>query len=251
MNTILLVDKVSGPTSFDAVRFVRRYFGKLAVGHAGTLDPFATGLLVVMTGKATKLSDFLTGGEKHYLAEIELGKTTDTLDRTGQVIREEAIPPLTDAGIDAALKSFVGTWMQTPPMFSAKKVQGVRLYQLARKQIEVPRSPVPVEIRVLERLEYSGNILKVRVECSKGTYVRSLAEAIGERLGTVAHLRELRRTGSGAFSLEDGAPLSEIEKDWEGYLASGRGRYETFCSQQFATQKLGKTARPMIEARDI
>ncbi len=207
MHGILLVHKPEGPTSFDVVAKVRKHFRERCVGHAGTLDPFATGLLVILIGRsATKLSDCFLNHDKDYEATIRLGSATDSYDKTGQVTHTSPLIPTLEH-IQAALPQ--GTIEQTPPMFSAKKVNGQRLYTLARagKEIERKSCRVTVLVRILS---YEYPHLKVAISCSKGTYVRSIAHDLGLTLGCYAHLEALQRTRSGPFSLTaaiDGQPL--------------------------------------------
>jgi tRNA pseudouridine55 synthase len=198
---ILLVDKKEGETSFSVVRKVRNASGARKVGHAGTLDPFATGLLVVLVGQATKLSAFLMGGVKQYRATITLGTETDTMDPTGRVIRTSPVPSMEPDFIKECALSFRGEIEQVPPIFSAVKCQGKRAYDLARKGIQVDLKKRSVEIYRLEVEAIDLPDLTVTVACSGGTYMRSLAADLGRRLGTGAHLKVLRRLSSGSFSV--------------------------------------------------
>jgi tRNA pseudouridine55 synthase len=198
---ILLVDKKEGETSFSVVRKVRSAFGVRKVGHAGTLDPFATGLLVVLVGQATKLSAFLMGGVKQYRATITLGTETDTMDPTGRVIRTSPVPSMEPGFIKECALSFRGEIEQVPPVFSAVKYRGKRAYDLARKGIKVDLGKRSVEIYRLEVEAIDLPDLTVTVACSGGTYMRSLAADLGRRLGTGGHLKVLRRLSSGCFSV--------------------------------------------------
>ena len=226
MESLLIIDKVPGPTSFDVVRAVRRHIPREKVGHTGSLDPFASGVLILLVGRATKLSHVLLNADKTYHAVVDLGTDTDTMDRTGTVVRKAAVPSLTETDVRAVLKGFEGTWHQTPPMYSAKKVQGVRLYELARQNIHVNRQPIPVELTRVELKEFRPPVIEFEVHCSKGTYVRSLAQEIGERLGTAAHLSELRRLSCGVFPLAESItveafaqnPKQELEKGYQHFL---------------------------------
>ncbi|MGH9843485.1 MAG: tRNA pseudouridine(55) synthase TruB [Blastocatellia bacterium] len=206
---VLIIDKPAGMTSHDVVARVRKILKTRRVGHTGTLDPFATGVLVVCVGRATRLSQFLTGDDKEYLATMRLGFATDTGDLTGQPLE-----PLADARhitpetVEDAMELFRGRIQQTPPMYSAKKVGGVKLYEMARRGEEIERTPVEVEIK---ELELSGTTeiredltrdFSFRVVSSSGTYIRTLAEDIGRRLGVGAHLVALRRTRAGNFGVE-------------------------------------------------
>lgn len=219
---LLVIDKVPGPTSFDVVRQVRRRLGGMKVGHAGSLDPFASGVLVLLTGKATKASNLLLNADKKYHATMKLGSETNTLDRTGEVVEEAPVPILTDDQVEVAIKSFEGEWMQTPPMFSAKKKDGVRLYQLARKNITIEREPVAVILFSMRVIKVELPIIEFEVHCSKGTYIRSLASEIGKRLGTLAHLTELRRLACGEFSLDESLTVTQFEEQTEGAMIQGQ-----------------------------
>ncbi len=220
--SLLIIDKAVGPTSFDVVRSIRRRLGRDAkVGHAGSLDPFASGVLIVLTGKGTKSSNLLLNADKKYLATLKLGEETNTLDRTGEVTESAPVPPLGDEKIREVVQSFVGEWWQTPPMFSAKKKDGVRLYELARKNITIEREPIAVQLfsLVVKRIELP--YLDLEVHCSKGTYIRSLAADIGRRLGTFAHLTELRRLGVGEFKLEESLTVPQFEEAVEPAMQQG------------------------------
>jgi tRNA pseudouridine55 synthase len=211
MDGIILVDKPVGPTSAELVRAVKRFVRPERVGHLGTLDPFASGLLPIMIGEGTKLAPFIADGPKVYQGIIALGSETDTLDSTGTVIRSADPPELTVAALSEAAARFTGRLEQIPSVFSAIKRDGVPLYKLARRGDEVePPAPRQVEIHEL-KLESDGlSALRFTVSCSTGTYVRSLARDLGLALGTVAHLSELRRLRSGNFMLEQALPLAEV-----------------------------------------
>jgi len=201
---VLLVDKPAGLTSAEVVRRLKAKVGG-KVGHLGTLDPFATGLLPMCLGEATKIAQFLNASDKEYEGTIALGVATDTGDLTGELRHERPVPGLTDADLDGVVAAFSGPLMQTPPMYSAIKRAGVPLYKLARQGIEIEREPRPISIHDLSLTRCDHSHLGFRVSCSKGTYIRVLAEDIGTALGTVAHLKSLRRTGFGDFRLEQGA----------------------------------------------
>ena len=210
---ILLVDKEEGLTSHGVVSLVKRVLGGSRapkVGHAGTLDPFATGLLVVMAGQATKLSPYLTGENKTYRAVMKLGEATDTLDRTGRIVKRMDGPFPAPGEITDVLKRFTGALEQTPPMYSAVKHHGVRAYRLARKGIEVPLRKRCVKVFVLELLEYDPPFATLEVHCTSGTYIRTLAADIGEALGTAAHLTALRRLSVGTFDVTDAVASIEL-----------------------------------------
>ena len=205
---ILLVDKSKGSSSFRLVQILRKRLGVKKIGHAGTLDPFATGVMVMLIGRRyTRLSDTFLLHDKEYLAEVYLGITTDTYDSEGKVIAQSPLIPSLEE-IQQALSLFQGEVEQVPPMYSAKKIQGKKLYELARKGIKVERKAVKVTLDIhLIRYEYP--YLELKVKCSKGTYIRSVAYDLGEKLGCGAHLSNLKRTRSGNFCLE--SCLSEAD----------------------------------------
>ena len=199
---ILLIDKPAGKTSFYLVHILRKKLGVKKIGHCGTLDPFATGVMVMVVGKIyTRKSQELSADDKVYEATLLLGQSTDSYDLDGQVTNESAhIPTLSD--VENALEDFQGDVMQTPPMFSAKKVKGKKLCDLARKGIEVERKPCPVRFKTT-LIDYTYPHIKLHIECSKGTYIRSIAHDLGMQLGCYAHLVALRRVKSGPFSIEN------------------------------------------------
>jgi tRNA pseudouridine55 synthase len=221
---ILVIDKPSGWTSHDAVARVRRILRERRVGHTGTLDPFATGVLVVLVGRATRLAQFLVGAEKEYEAVVRLGYATETGDREGARRGEVKLCGAWGVGeIEEALQGLRGEIDQVPPMYSAKKVKGEKLYELARRGIEVEREAVRVMVHEIEAVENEDGArlrrnedgtcdLSIRVVCSAGTYVRVLAEVIGERLGVGAHLRELRRTRAGVFGVGQALSLERLQE---------------------------------------
>jgi tRNA pseudouridine55 synthase len=222
MDGVLVIDKPSGMTSHDVVARTRRILHERRIGHTGTLDPFATGVLVVLLGKATRLSQFLTGVDKEYEAIIRLGYSTDTGDRTGNPLPgPAAVRNWTEAEIEAALQSLRGDIDQVPPMYSAKKVEGKKLYELARRGESVERKPVRVCIHEFAAIRPEGQLIKdnldgtfdfhTRVSCSSGTYVRTLAEDFGTRLNVGAHLAELRRTRVGDWRIEQAITLDELK----------------------------------------
>jgi tRNA pseudouridine55 synthase len=210
MDGVLLIDKPAGLTSHDVVARLRRILGERRLGHTGTLDPIATGLLVIVAGKATRLSSLLTGHDKTYDAVIRLGQATSTDDVEGEPIGEPAAPPDATA-LPAALERFRGTFAQTPPAHSAKKIGGQRAYRLARARQPVLPVPVEVTVKELTVLGYEGGDLRVRVAATAGFYVRALARDLGAELGCGGHLRELRRLACGPFRVEDALPLDQIE----------------------------------------
>lgn len=222
MDGILLVDKSAGMTSHDVVDLIRRRFDINKAGHAGTLDPAATGLLVILIGTATKLSSRFTAGDKEYEAAVILGRKTDSGDADGKVLSENGCRGITEEKIRDAFGSFEGETEQVPPMFSAVRHKGKRLYELARKGKEVPREPRKIRIEKLEITKIALPVVHFIVRCSKGTYIRKLCEDLGDRLGCGAYLSGLRRVSSGEFSLNDSidmAVLKSISKaELEGRL---------------------------------
>ena len=209
MNGILLIDKPAGWTSMDVCAKLRGALGEKRVGHSGTLDPMATGLLVVFVGRATRAVEFAEADEKTYAAALRLGLVTDTQDLTGQVL-ERHTPNLSEAALDAVLERFRGQQSQLPPMYSAIKVQGKPLYQIARKGGEVARKPRCITVYELERTGPMGEDIPLRVRCSKGTYVRTLCHDIGAALGCGGCMSALRRLRAGPFALEDAHTLEEV-----------------------------------------
>ena len=222
MNGILNIDKPAGITSFDVVRKIRHLTGVKKVGHAGTLDPFATGVLLVFVGReATKhISEFANLG-KEYFAKIKFGEKTDTADLTGKIIERKPIPELSILQIESVLKNFVGKIQQIPPMYSAVKKNGIRLYKLARKGETIEREPRIVEIKELKLQKYEEPFLEFSAVVSKGTYIRALAEDIAEKLGTVGHLVELQRIRIGDFLVKDSFALNALNSEKiEKYILS-------------------------------
>ena len=207
----LVIDKPAGISSHGVVGRVRRILGTKKVGHTGTLDPFATGVLPVAVGEGTKAIQFLDEGRKGYQALVRLGLVTDTLDITGTVLCEADATAVTRQQLLAAMTSLTGALEQIPPMYSAIKQGGQPLYKLARQGVEVERAPRPVTIHRFELLEYAPPLARVAVTCSRGTYVRTLADDLGRLLGCGACLTELRRTASGPFSLESALTLEQLE----------------------------------------
>lgn len=219
---LMVVDKPVGPTSHNVVSLVRRGTKIRKVGHAGTLDPRASGVLVLCLGAATRLSEYLSTSDKCYEAVIRFGSTTRTYDSDGEVTRRSGlVPPLKD--IEQALPAFLGEISQVPPPFSAIKIRGKKAYEMARQGQDVDLQPRKVTIHHLDVAAYAPPDLSIAIECSAGTYIRSLAHDLGERLGSGAHLAGLRRSRSGPFSLDDAIPLPKLEVafltgKWEQYV---------------------------------
>ena len=214
----ILIDKPSGPTSHDVVDAIRRKFGIKKVGHCGTLDPAATGLLIIVLGRGTKLSEKLMGDDKVYEGTIKLGEATDSYDADGELTTSLPVPLLTLDQLNDEATSFIGDQMQTPPMVSAIKKGGIPLYKLARKGIEVEREPRLVHIYNFRFTDYTEPVGTFKLACTKGTYVRSIAHDLGQKLGCGAHLATLRRITSGKFEVTDAAPLDQVLKLTAGEL---------------------------------
>lgn len=210
MDGALIVDKPGGMTSHDVVNRLRRLAGTRKIGHLGTLDPMATGVLPLLIGRATRLAQFFSGGEKKYAARIRFGWATDTYDREGAKISEPVQPAFSREELETALTPFHGTFLQTPPPFSAKKIAGTPAYKLARKHLPVTLAPVEVQVFALDLDEFDGVTATVRVHCSAGTYLRGIAHDVGQSLGCGAFLESLRRTGSGEFTAEQARTLDDL-----------------------------------------
>ncbi len=210
MDGVLVIDKPSGPTSFDVVRRIRSLLRVKKAGHTGTLDPIATGVLPVCLNQATKIAGFIAEGQKAYEAVIRLGVETDTLDAAGKTLAVAPVPPLSADTLEEILPRFRGTFLQTPPMYSAVKIDGKRLYELARAGEEVPRAPRPVTVYELAMRDFSASEVHLFLRCSKGFFVRVLAHDLGRALGCGAHLRSLRRTASGAFTEGQALKLDRV-----------------------------------------
>jgi tRNA pseudouridine55 synthase len=212
MNGVIVIDKPAGMTSHDVVNRVRRILQEKAVGHLGTLDPMATGVLPLVAGRMTRLAQFYTTSNKSYEGEIRFGIATTTYDADGDPVGDLKEVHVTLEGLDEAAVEFVGVIQQVPPPFSAKKIAGVPAYKLARKNKEVDLKPVEVEVRRLEIVDLDGDRARFACDVSSGTYVRSLAHDLGQKLGCGAHLTSLRRTVSGEFRIEDAVSLNGLEE---------------------------------------
>ncbi|MBL7071250.1 MAG: tRNA pseudouridine(55) synthase TruB [Candidatus Omnitrophica bacterium] len=214
---IIIIDKPKGLTSHDVVDIVRRVFRMKRVGHAGTLDPIATGVLVILLGRATKRSNMLSGADKEYSAMLKLGVSTDSADAYGKVTKTSRLNSLDAESVEKAVLSFKGEIEQVPPMFSAVKYKGKRLYKLARKGVTVERKARKVTIKNISISEIGLPDVSLDVVCTKGTYIRQLCADIGEKLGCGAHMTELRRTRSGDFNISEAVSIDSLKK------ASGSG----------------------------
>ncbi len=209
---VLLIDKPVGITSHDVVDRVRRKLRMKRIGHAGTLDPMASGLLIILVGKATKISQYLMSLDKEYEGTARFGITTDSHDRDGEILERKDASALESEQILEAMRDFTGDQYQMPPMFSAKKIKGVPLYKLARKGKEVEREPRFIRVSQFEMLGFENPDARFRLECSKGTYVRTIVHDLGAKLGLGAHLVALRRTAVDRFSAVDSVRLEDFEE---------------------------------------
>jgi tRNA pseudouridine55 synthase len=212
---ILLIDKSEGPSSAQVVYRVKRLFQAKKVGHLGTLDPFASGLLLVGINEGTKIADIFLGGAKSYRGVMVLGVETDSQDVTGKVVRERPVPSVGETDLRSLEEKFTGALQQVPPMFSALKKQGVRLYRLARQGKEIPRDPRNVKVEALRINKVADAELEFEVTCSRGTYVRTLAADMGQALGCGAYLKSLRRMACGHLKVEQSVTLDELEHQFE------------------------------------
>jgi len=209
---ILLIDKSAGPSSAQVVGRVKKLFQAKKVGHLGTLDPFASGLLLLGVNEGTKIADIFLGGTKSYRGVMVLGVETDSQDATGKVVKEGSVPLLDETRLRRLEAEFTGEMQQVPPMFSALKKDGVRLYRLARQGKEIPRAPRSVRVEALRIEKASDSELEFEVTCSRGTYVRTLAADMGQALGCGAHLKSLRRTACGHLNIQQSITIDELEQ---------------------------------------
>lgn len=219
MDGVIIIDKPQGKTSHDIVALVRRIFNTRRVGHTGTLDPMATGVLPICVGNATKAADMLTAADKRYTAELELGKKSDTLDSTGEILHTSDVN-VSEKEIREIIMGFVGEQEQLPPMYSAIKKNGKKLYELAREGVEIEREPRKINIFSIDISEINMPFVKIDVHCSKGTYIRSLCDDIGTRAGCGAVMTSLRRTASGVFNIDDAYTIDELENASDKMLLS-------------------------------
>jgi tRNA pseudouridine55 synthase len=208
---VLLVDKPGDHTSHDVVARLRRKLNMKRIGHAGTLDPMATGLMILLIGKATKISQYLISLDKAYEGMIELGKVTDSQDADGEMLETRPVPPLTEAELRAAMAGFLGDQYQMPPMYSAIKIDGVPLYKNARKGVEIEREPRFIRVMTFELTRFDLPRFDFKLRCTKGTYVRTIAHDLGQKLGCGAHLAALRRTQTDKFDISGALTLDQIE----------------------------------------
>jgi tRNA pseudouridine55 synthase len=232
MDGVIVIDKPEGLTSHDVVVAARRLLGEKRIGHTGTLDPLATGVLPLACGRATRLVRFLSAAEKEYEATVLFGVTTDTLDVTGEEISRSGRVPSRETLV-AVLRSFEGEQLQVPPAYSAKKVAGRRAYELARRDEPVALDPVPVRVSRVELLEYGNDRCRVRLTCSAGFYVRALVRDLGERCGTGATLEALRRTRSGDFALDEAIDLTRLGPCGTGRIPNPESRIPAWRPHSF------------------
>ena len=211
---IINIDKPIDWSSFDVVKKIRNITNHKKVGHGGTLDPFASGVLIIGTEIDTKTLTSISNSDKTYEAELELGRTTNTLDTEGSIVDEMQIPEIKSNILVSVLNSFLGSQKQQPPMYSAKKHKGTRLYKLARKNIEVDRKDIDININSIDLIDFKSNSIKFRVECSKGTYVRVLGKDIAEKLGTIGYLTSLKRTKLGNYLVNDSISVESFHEKW-------------------------------------
>lgn len=237
MNGFIVIDKPRGASSFDVVRQLRRLLKIRRIGHCGTLDPLATGVLPVAVGEATRLVEFVMDGAKVYRAELKLGEKTDTQDAEGTIIASRPLTGIDPATIHAAAQHLIGPIMQIPPMYSALKREGVPLYRLARQGVEVERQPRAVTIEHLDLLRIELPLVTLEVTCSKGTYIRTLADDLGESLGCGAHLTALRRLRSGPFTEGDTLPLADLTpEECRAHLLPPTAALAGFPAVELATE---------------
>ena len=212
---IYSIYKPVGWTSFDVVKKIKGITKENKVGHAGTLDPFAEGVLIIGTGKDTKQLSYISSSKKSYRATLKLGKTTETLDNEGPIVETKDVPNFNIVEVEKVLSTFKGDYIQTPPMYSAKRVNGVRLYKLARKNIKVVREPINVEISDISLNNYANKEVDFSVTCSKGTYIRVLGQDIAIKLKTIGYLTKLVRVKVGEYNVDDSTSIKSFEEKWK------------------------------------
>ncbi len=258
---VLVIDKPVGMTSHDVVQIVRRGTGIRRAGHTGTLDPRASGVLVVLVGPAVRLSEYVSASDKRYQATLRFGTSTDTYDAEGSVTSHQSIDDTSEEKFESLLENYTGEILQTPPPYSAVKVKGRRSYDQARKGEEVKLEPRKIKVYSLEVLEWAPPEAVLDVYCSSGTYVRSLAHDLGNDMGTGAYLIGLRRTKSGRFTLRDAVPLRQIQDafitgEWSQYLipaaeALGDWPYITLVGDEVETVRHGHRLPAADDAKDM
>ncbi len=212
---IININKPISWSSFDVVKKIKSITNYKKVGHGGTLDPFASGVLIIGTDRDTKKLTSITNSDKTYEAKLELGKTTKTLDTEGEIISKMAIPQIKSSSIISIFNTFLGRQKQIPPMFSAKKHKGIRLYKLARKNIEVERKEIDIIINKLYLIDYNKSSIKFGVECSKGTYIRVLGKDIALKMGTIGYLSSLKRTKVGNYLIDESLSIESFQDQWK------------------------------------
>jgi len=232
MQGVIIIDKPKGYTSHDVVNILRKELQTKKVGHTGTLDPNATGVLPILIGEATKISKYLIEHDKEYIATIYLGAKTNTGDSEGEIIEEKTITELNEETIKTVLESFLGKQMQIPPIYSAIKINGKKAYEYAREGQEIKLEPRKINIKSIELINYEKNEITFKVECSKGTYIRVLCENIAEKLETVGYMKELRRTKVNEFNIEQAITINEVKEDKETVLKKIISIEEIFREKQ-------------------
>ena len=232
MQGVIIIDKPKGYTSHDIVNILRKELQTKKVGHTGTLDPNATGVLPILIGEATKTSKYLIEHDKEYIATISLGAKTNTGDGEGEIIEEKTITDLSEETIKTVLESFLGKQMQTPPIYSAIKINGKKAYEYAREGQEINLESREIEIKSIELINYENNELTFKVECSKGTYIRVLCEDIAEKLETVGYMKELRRTKVDKFNIKQAVTIEEIKQNKQQVLENIISIEEVFREKQ-------------------
>jgi tRNA pseudouridine55 synthase len=242
---ILVVDKPRGKTSHDVVEAVRRLIGFRQIGHLGTLDPLATGVLVLALGRATRLARFYSGRRKRYTCAVRFGFATDTYDADGDALSEDSAPVLDSDQLQSLAAQFLGKIQQMPPSFSAKKIHGRRAHELARKHKPVNLEPVDVEVYEFRLTGIEGSVARFAVECGAGTYIRSLAHDMGKLQGSGAHLAEIVRTAVGEFTLDHAAPLTELTDD----ARTGKLEARVIRLESLLPELPRATVLPIIEKR--
>jgi tRNA pseudouridine55 synthase len=242
---ILVVDKPRGKTSHDVVEAVRRLVGFRQIGHLGTLDPLATGVLVLALGRATRLARFYTGRRKRYTCAVRFGFATNTYDADGEAASEDSAPALDAEQLQRLAAQFVGTIQQTPPSFSAKKIHGQRAHELARKHKPVNLEPVAVQVYEFRLTGVEGSVARFTVECGAGTYIRSLAHDMGKLQGSGAHLAEIVRTAVGEFTLDHAVPLAELAED----ARAGKIEARVIRLEKLLPELPRATVLPIVERR--
>ncbi len=242
MNGILIIDKPKGYTSHDVINILRKELNTKKIGHTGTLDPNATGVLPILVGQATKISKYLIEHDKTYIAELKLGEKSLTGDTEGEIIQKKVVPNLTNKTVENVLKSFIGKQKQIPPIYSAVKINGKKAYEYARKNQNIELEPREIEIKKIELISFENDIVTYKVTCTKGTYIRALCQDIAEKLGTVGLMQNLCRTQVDNFNIENAVTLEEIRQKGLGAIEGKIISIENvFCKNKRITLKTRET----------